>query len=240
MNRYAISFTVKPGTEPQVAEVLRSYRRPQAAAGSGGPPLLRRTSVFMAGQRVVRVIDVAGNIGTVMHHLATQPQIRAVEAALDPYLSTPRNLDSPEGVRAFLHSALLPPAGGRTTREVTGDATGDAAGDVTDHAGQRCGLIFPVLPGRGEAAARLLAGDGAPVSTTFRRGDVLVGLLETDGDPAGVLDHWAHHASRSASAQALAAIMATGEDLASEASFGRFLADCRMELLTDRRVGVPA
>jgi hypothetical protein len=224
MNRYAISFTVRPGTEPQVADVLRSYRRPPAAA-PGAPPLLHRTSVFMVDQRVVRVIDVAGSLGTVMRHLAAQPQIRAVEAALDPFLSDPRDLSSPEGVQAFLHSALLQPTG--------------PAEVASDHMGERCGFLFPVRPDRGEQAAQLLNG-GAGSTTTFRRGDVLVGLLEVDGDIGGALDQWARHASRSADAPALAAVMDTGEDLTREDGFRRFLEDCRMELLTDRRAAVPA
>jgi SchA/CurD like domain len=221
MNRYALSFTVKPGTEPQVAELLRTYRRPPAAATPGGPPLLHRTSVFMVGQRVVRVIDVSGSLGTVMRHLAAQPQIRAVEAALDPFLSSPRDLTSPEGVRAFLHSALLPPTG----------PSGDAPAAQPR---QRCGLLFPVRPGRGEQAARLLARAG--LTTTFRRGDVLVGLLEVDGDASGARDRWAREVSATAGTTALAGVVQTREDLTTDRGFRRFVADCQMELLTDRGV----
>ncbi|MDG4763519.1 SchA/CurD-like domain-containing protein [Solwaraspora sp. WMMD406] len=86
MNRYALTFTIKPGCEPEVSRVLSSYGRPDAGRGPGGPPLLRRTSVFMTGNRVIRVMDIDGTIGEAMLHIAKQPQVKAVEEALDRYL----------------------------------------------------------------------------------------------------------------------------------------------------------
>lgn len=235
MNRYAISFTVKPGTEPKVAELLRNHRRPAAGASAEGPPLLLRTSLFMAGQRVVRVIDVAGDIDAVMRHLVSQPQIRAVEAALNQFLASPRDLDSPEGVQAFLHSSLLPP-------------TGQPAEAPSVHSGERCGFLFPVRSGRGGRAARLLAdGAGATLGqdprfpvTTFRRGDVLFGLLGATGDLPDALAEWAREAAGATGASELAGVMETSEDLTQPDGFRKFLEDCRMELLTDRRAAVPA
>jgi hypothetical protein len=223
MNRYALSFTVKPGSEPAVAEILGSYRRPPAGAASG-PPLLRRTSVFMAGARVVRVMDVDGDIGAVMRHLAAQPQIRAVEEALDPHLGAPRDLRSANGAREFLHQALLPVASHRAGPE-----------------GQRCALLYPVRAGCGEQLARLLA-DGAPTvpTTTFRRGDVVVRMLEVDGSAGDPLDQLARAESGAQAASALAGMLDTHADLTTEAGLRAFLEECRMELLTDRRVGVPA
>jgi hypothetical protein len=223
MNRYALSFTVQPGSEPAVAEILGSYRRPPAGAASG-PPLLRRTSVFMAGPRVVRVMDVDGDIGAVMRHLAAQPQIRAVEEALDPHLSTPRDLGSADGAREFLHQALLPLASHRAGPE-----------------GQRCALLYPVRAGHGKRLARLLA-DGVPAvsTTTFRRGDVVVRMVEADPSAGDPLDQLARAESGAPAAAALAGMLDTRADLTTGAGLRAFLEGCRMDLLTDRRVGVPA
>lgn len=245
MNRYALSFVITPGSEPAVAEVLRSYRRPQAATDPGGPPLLRRTSVFLAGQRVVRVMDVAADISEVMRHLASQPQIRAVEEALDPYLVTPRDLRSPDGVQEFLDRALLPAVLHRVTpAELLPDVP-------ADQRGQRCGLLYPVRAGNGEAAAALLA-DGRPLAvqadahttlastTVFRRGDVLVRMFEVDGSVTDALDHLARAAASAATAAELSDLLETSADLTTETGWRTLLEDCRMELLTDRRVGVPA
>jgi hypothetical protein len=238
VNRYALSFTVKPGSEPEVAEILRGYRRPPAGAAGGAPPLLRRTSVFMAGQRVVRVMDVAGDIGAVMRHLAAQPQIRAVEEALDPYLSAPRDLRSTAGVQAFLHHALLPLASHRDGP--AGQQLRGAGGRRSAVLGEsRCGLLYPVRAGRGERAVRLLY-DGVPaLTTTFRRGDLVVGMLEVDGSVSDTLDHLARAAARD-SAESLAEVLDTTADLTTEAGRRGFFESCQMELLTDRRVGVPA
>ena len=62
MNRYALTFTVTPGSEPEVARILSGYGRPAAGRRPGGPPLLRRTSVFLAGNRVMlaRLQKLAG------------------------------------------------------------------------------------------------------------------------------------------------------------------------------------
>lgn len=245
MNRYALSFTVTPGSESAVAEILRGYGRPRAAAADGGPPMLRRTSVFMAGRRVLRVVDVDGEIGEVMRHLAEQPQIRAAEAALDPHLATPRDLGSPQGRQAFLDEALLPAALHRVTpAELLPEV-------AADRRGQRCALLYPVRPGHGEAAAALLAA-GPPLSvrasehtalaatTVFRRGDLLVRMFEVDGELDEALDHLAAAAASSPVVAELAGAVATPQDLTTAAGFRGFLDDCRMELLTDRRVEVPA
>lgn len=37
MKRYALTFTVKPGSEPDVARILSGYGRPAAGRGPGGP-----------------------------------------------------------------------------------------------------------------------------------------------------------------------------------------------------------
>lgn len=243
MKRYALSFTVKPGSEPEVARILSGYGRPAAGRGHGGPPLLRRTSVFLAGNRVIRVVDVDGGLGDVIAHLGAQPMIRAVENELDPYLEEARDLSDGDGVRGFLHRCLLPVVHDRHT-------PGHLLPDGPDgHPGNRVGLVYPARAGRGGELARLLAGTrvlrpAAPTTlartTIFRRGDLVLRLAEVQGDTDEALDRIAEAATRHGGTDLLAALVEAGENLQDTAGFRAFLERISVRLLTDRRVGAPA
>ncbi|NEB06720.1 SchA/CurD-like domain-containing protein, partial [Streptomyces sp. SID13726] len=52
--RHALTFTVKPGSEKDVAALLSSYASPEAKVD--GHTRLLRTSLFMHGNRVVRTV----------------------------------------------------------------------------------------------------------------------------------------------------------------------------------------
>ncbi|MFE2584103.1 SchA/CurD-like domain-containing protein [Streptomyces sp. NPDC059378] len=243
MNRYALTFTVSPGSEPEVARILSGYGRPAAGRRPGGPPLLRRTSVFLAGNRVIRVIDVDGRLGEVMAHLAEQPQIRAVEEALDPHLQEPRDLSGGDGIRAFLHRALLPVVHDRAT---AGQLLPESP---AEHRGNRVALLYPARPGSGGELAELLAGTrvlrpDTPTTlartTIFRRGDVVLRLAEVHGDTSEALDRIATAAVRSGGADKLAALVAADENLHDTDGFRAFLERISVRMLTDRRIGAPA
>ncbi|MGW1156973.1 SchA/CurD-like domain-containing protein [Streptomyces sp. NPDC002513] len=243
MNRYALTFTVKPGSEPEVSRILSGYGRPAAGRRPGGPPLLRRTSVFLAGNRVIRIIDLDGRLGDAMAHLAEQPQIKAVEAELDPHLAEPRDLSGGDGIRAFLHRALLPVAHDRHTAEHLLPAS------PAEHPANRVALLYPALPGSGADLAELLAGtrvlgSDAPTTlartTIFRRGDIVVRLAEVHGDTGEALDRIALGAVRSGGADKLAALVTAGEDLHETDGFRAFLERISVPMLTDRRIGAPA
>jgi hypothetical protein len=103
--RYALYFTVKPGTEEKVAELFANYARPQRS-GEGGARLLG-TTVFMKDNIVIRVLDVEGPLEQVMAHLSRQPAIRDLEAQLEEYLEIPRDMSTPEGARAFFGRARM-------------------------------------------------------------------------------------------------------------------------------------
>ena len=242
MNRYALTFTVKPGSEPEVSRILSGYGRPAAARTPGGPPLLRRTSVFLAGNRVVRVVDIEGTLGDALVHLAGQPQIQAVEAELDPYLEEARDLSDGEGIRAFLHRALLPVAHDRHTPGHLLPADGPGRPD------DRVALLYPALPGSGGELAGLLAATrvldpDSPTTlartTVFRRGDTVLRLVEVHGDTGEALDRIAAAAVRSGGAGKLAALVAADENLHDTDGFRAFLERISAVTLTDRRIGVP-
>jgi len=185
--RHALTFTVQPGTEGIVAKILADYESPKARVDEH--TRLRRTSLFMHGNRVVRAIEVEGDLLAALRHVARQPEVRAVEEALNPYLEQHRDLSDPDSARMFFTRAALP-----TVHHVT--AGRHDAADLCRHA-----LFYQAKEGCGMALARLLAGhdeeaadDPASIidsSTIFQRDDVVVRLLEAagpiDAQPAQVI-----------------------------------------------------
>jgi quinol monooxygenase YgiN len=172
--RHAITFTVKPGSEPKVAEILAGYRSPEARVDD--TTQLLRTSLFMHGNRVVRAVEVTGDLGNALRHVAAQPEVRAVEEAINPYLEEDRDLADGASARAFFARAALP--------AVQHMAAGESsASPVTRHA-----FVHPTTAADGPAeAARLAALDAAATadpagplmaSTIFLRDDVLVRVVD--------------------------------------------------------------
>ncbi|MFJ8076284.1 SchA/CurD-like domain-containing protein [Streptomyces sp. NPDC096176] len=176
--RSALTFTVKPGSEQAVAGILADYASPQARVDAH--TRLHRTSLFMHGNRVVRTIEVRGDLMAALHHVARQPEVRAVEDAINPYLEVERDLDDPESARMFFMRAALP-----TVHHVMADRP--------DEAGiRRMAVIHQVEPGQGMGAARALAeADEAEAdrpdslvaaSTIFQRDNTVVRLLDVRGE----------------------------------------------------------
>jgi heme-degrading monooxygenase HmoA len=180
--RHALTFTVKPGSEPKVAKILADYASPEARVDDN--TRLCRTSLFMHGNRVVRAIEVRGDLLAALRHVARQPEVRAVEEAINPYLEQERDLGDQESARVFFTRAALP-----AVHHVTADELPE---------GERHALHYPARPGQGMRLAHLLAQQDeaaaedprSPVlrSTIFERDDVVVRLLDVrDGhgaDPA--------------------------------------------------------
>lgn len=181
--RHAITFTVKPGSEREVAEILAGYRSPQARVDDS--TRLLRTSLFMAGNRVVRAVEVSGDLGNALRHVAAQPEVRAVEEAINPYLEEARDLSDGASARAFFARAALP--------AVQHMGAGDAEpAPMADGSVTRYAYLHPV-PAAGAAAEieRLAALDAAAAadpqqplmaSTVFQRGDVLVRVVDAQAD----------------------------------------------------------
>ncbi|MBO0912817.1 SchA/CurD-like domain-containing protein, partial [Streptomyces laculatispora] len=97
--RHALTFTVRPGTEEIVAKILSDYDAPEARVDEH--TRLRRTSLFMHGNRVVRAVEVEGDLLAALRHVSRQPEVRAVEEALNPYLEQDRDLADPDSARMF-------------------------------------------------------------------------------------------------------------------------------------------
>ncbi|MFC8535952.1 SchA/CurD-like domain-containing protein [Streptomyces sp. NPDC057249] len=230
--RHALTFTVKPGTEDIVAGLLADYESPRSRVDDH--TRLRRTSLFMHGNRVVRAVEVEGDLMAALRHVSRQPEIRAVEEAINPYLEQDRDLADPDSARMFFTRAALP-----TVHHVS-------AGRHAPESLHRHAVFYQAKEGCGMALARLLAGHdeeaaddtGSPIdsSTIFQRDDVVVRLLEANGplgaQPAQALGiHGPGKAARLARLLAGEAhtVPATDEDAA------RLLARSEMRLITDRR-----
>lgn len=141
--RHALTFTVKPGSEKAVADLLSSYDSP--AAEVDAHTRLCRTSLFMHGNRVVRAVEVEGDLTAALRHVSEQPEVRAVEQAINPYLEQDRDLADPESARLFFMKAALP-AVHHVAEHVAADAP------VTRHA-----LFYPAREGRGAELAEFLS-----------------------------------------------------------------------------------
>ncbi len=229
--RHALTFTVRPGSEEAVGELLADYASPEPRVDD--TTRLCRTSLFLHGNRVVRAIEVRGDLLAALRHVAEQPEVRAVEEALNPYLEQDRDLGDPESARVFYTRAALP-----AVHHVTAGERGPEA--------RRHALSYPARPGHGMRLAQLLAEHdeaaaedprGAVLSSTiFQRDDVVVRLLDVrgdllDGDPAVFLG--LPDPGRVAELTTLL----DGTDAADPAEGGlaRALEGARMDLVTDRR-----
>ena len=121
MERYALLFTVRPGTEEQAAEIFRTYGRPPVHAST--ETKLISTSVFMKDNVVVRIFDIEGRLEDTMAFLPQQEAIRKVEEQLNPLLEHPRDFANPEDAKRFFQRALMT----RVTHRVAGRPLGESS-----------------------------------------------------------------------------------------------------------------
>jgi hypothetical protein len=107
MQRFALMFRIKAGTEDKVRDLLANYSRPTGVAADG--TRLVSTSVFMKDDIIVRMIEIDGELSGLTAHLAQEPAIQAVEAELDNYLveEDRRDASTPDGARVFFRNALM-------------------------------------------------------------------------------------------------------------------------------------
>ncbi|CAL9455807.1 SchA/CurD-like domain-containing protein [Streptomyces sp. enrichment culture] len=239
--RHALTFTVRPGSEAETARLLSEYVSPDAHVD--GSTRLLRTSLFMQGNRIVRAVEVRGDLQTALRHVARQPGVRAVEEALNPYLEQDRDLADPQSARRFFTRAAMPAVHHATS------AHHAAAGDRSGARTERLALLYPVRAGAGGELARLLARQDAsaaqdpdgPVlaATVFHRDDLVVRLVDVAGDPAAepaaVLG--LHRPEGAVAAERLLDTAAVGVDGSpgEAATLSRLLGRVRMTPLTDRR-----
>jgi hypothetical protein len=235
MDRYAITFQVRPGNSERVAELLAGYPTPQLSAEAGAR--LLGTTVFLRDDTVVRVLDVEGPLPVVTRHLAQDPVIAEVERALNPYLVTPRDLGSPESARRFFANALMTPL---TVRVAPGQALARS---------QRYALVYPIRPGTGAAADAVFAGGGDPPppppgptkllgTAVFRKDDLVIRVFDIQGDYDEAVELLAKARPLQEAGRSLAPFLEPGTDISDEQGLRRFLRERRMRVVTDRRSSV--
>src|SRR4051794_26186295 len=168
MDRYAITFPIRPGTSAKVIELLSGYPTPELTADAGAR--LLGTTVFLHEDTVVRVLDVEGPLPVVARHLAHDPVIAQVERELNPYLVTPRDFGNPDSARRFFGNALMTPL---TVRVASGQALTQS---------QRYALVYPIRPGTGDAADSVFLEGGDPPAAPGRPRPP---LFSGRGRPAG-------------------------------------------------------
>lgn len=107
MQRFAIMFRVRPGTEEKVRDLLANYAPPNLAAADG--TRLVSTSVFMKDNLVIRMIEIDGDLRGLIRHISSEPSIQAVERELDKYLvdEDRRDASTPDGARQFFQRAMM-------------------------------------------------------------------------------------------------------------------------------------
>ncbi|MEU5208406.1 SchA/CurD-like domain-containing protein [Streptomyces sp. NPDC020742] len=230
--RHALTFTVKPGSEDKVAEILAGYTSPEARVDD--TTRLRRTSLFLHGNRVVRAVEVQGDLVAALRHISRQPEVRAVEEAINPYLEQDRDLSDPNSARVFFTRAALP-----AVHHVA--ANGKQPKGVRRHA-----LYYPAKEGCGMALARMLARQdelaaddpACPIagSTIFQRDDIVVRLIDLtvplDADPT--LSLGVRGSRKTAVLRRLLDPEAAG-GLSTDRELASFLTRSDMALITDRR-----
>ncbi|MFG2132914.1 SchA/CurD-like domain-containing protein [Streptomyces sp. NPDC048751] len=233
--RHALTFTVRPGCESKVAEILSGYASPEARVDDS--TRLLRTSLYLYGHRVVRAVEVRGDLQAALRHVARQPEVRTVEEAINPCLVQARDLDDPRSARLFFTRAALPAVHHVTSGHPDGPRV------------RRCALQYPVRPGAAQTLARLLARQdeaaasdpASPVraATVFHRDDIVVRLVDVDGEPdeAPAYALALHEPVGVAEAGRLLDLAALGIDgpPTDERTLLRLLAHTRMQPLTDRR-----
>ncbi|GAA3441449.1 SchA/CurD-like domain-containing protein [Planomonospora venezuelensis] len=107
MQRYAIMFRIKPGSEEKVKTLLSGYAPPEWVTPDG--TRLLSTSVFLKDGLLVRLIEIDGNLPSLMAHLATQPSVQQLERELDEHIveEDRRDTGTPDGARAFFRRAMM-------------------------------------------------------------------------------------------------------------------------------------
>ncbi len=106
MSQYsAVTWTVKPGFEEEIARLFAEYPRPDSYeitdAGGAVVGKLLSTAVFFKDNRIVRVIEYDGELPQVMRHMAGQRAVRELEERLATYVEVPRDTSSPDAFRQF-------------------------------------------------------------------------------------------------------------------------------------------
>jgi hypothetical protein len=107
----AITFKIRPGTESQVVEIFRHFKRASSpiVRNENGEEVgwILGTALFLKDDTIVRVIQYEGELEDVAHYMSTQEGVREAEAKLNEFLVKPRDSSTLEGFMEFFHDCSM-------------------------------------------------------------------------------------------------------------------------------------
>jgi hypothetical protein len=104
ISRHALLYPLLPGTGAQVDGIFAAAGDPPAQAGQ---TRLLSTTVFRHGDTVVRVFELAGELGEAIDHLAGAAALQAAGRGLAHHLQASTDLTTEEGLRDFFRGQLM-------------------------------------------------------------------------------------------------------------------------------------
>ena len=179
VTRHILTFAVKPGSEETVAGLLAGY--PGPASGADDTTRLVRTSLFIRANHVFRSVEVVGDLMAALLQEAAQPEARAVEEAIDPYLEQVRDLSDPLSARDFFLRAALPAVHHHVRAEQPAREPGRYAFSYPARTG--CGATVAEFLSHQDRAAVRDAASPLVRSTVFQRDDRVVRLVDLTVPP---------------------------------------------------------
>jgi hypothetical protein len=101
---FALLYKLKPDHRDEVGELFRNSGRPDHDVLDDDGNVVGRlltTMAFVGQEAAVRVIEVEGDFQAVARHMSRQPEVVEFEQQIEPLLSEPRDMVTPEGATAF-------------------------------------------------------------------------------------------------------------------------------------------
>jgi hypothetical protein len=107
----AITYSVKPGHEDEIAEIFAHFRRvdsPDLTDDKGdNVGQLLGTAVFIKDDLMVRVIHYSGDFAAIGRHMAAQKGVHILEQKLAPFLAEQRDSGTHEGFNTYFRNATM-------------------------------------------------------------------------------------------------------------------------------------
>ena len=107
----AITYSVKPGHEDEIAEIFANFRRVDSPVlrNENGDKVgeLLGTAVFIKEDLMVRVIHYDGDFAAIGRHMAQQQGVHLLEEKLAPYLAEQRDSGTLDGFSTYFRNATM-------------------------------------------------------------------------------------------------------------------------------------
>ncbi|MET7557393.1 SchA/CurD-like domain-containing protein [Streptomyces albidoflavus] len=193
----AVTYRVAPGHEEELTEVFSPHNftrvdSPVIKNGTGETVgMLLGTGLFVQEDVMVRVIHHDGvGAARIARHMSVQKGVHDAERAILPYLTEPRDTETPEGFREHFHRSLM------TVLEQHSPDERPAAGTVALRYPLRAGAGAELAAARATANVRAflrLAEEYPAIVRTalFLHEDTLVRVVQYDGHPYDVVSYLA-------------------------------------------------